>query len=283
MLLNSMRHPLNHFHFAAMLGILTVPLCAESITGSISFDGKTYPMNQAVAVRVPGPFRSSGLVTRVALSDVKISPDQLRSKTDILDLMARGPIHGVTLEFSDDRAYVSLSAINTDRNASASLTGTMDELQFKIHSPQQVTGSLKMPERSIGTLQMAIDVNFDLTVLPPPVVQQGAIKKGAEAQSLASVKAYLAMRKAVQLLDVVAVRKLSSFPQDFQGPDGLKNVTLMKREEPTGIVVVEAMEGPAKATLTVTGTKDGQRIRKTFDMELKDGRWTTKNDNWEAN
>ncbi|MCX6606928.1 MAG: hypothetical protein NTV52_25560 [Acidobacteria bacterium] len=278
-----MRQPLNHFHFAAMLGVLTVPLCAESVTGSISFDGKTYPLHQAVAVTVPSPFLANALVTRIALSDAPISPDQLRSKTDILTQMKQGPIHGLTLEFSDDRAYFSLSTINSDQNGSASLSGTMEQFQFKLHSPQQVTASFKMPARSLGNLRLAIDVDFDLKVLAPPVVQQGAIKKGADAQSLASVKAYLAMRKAVQLLDLAAIRKVARFPQDFQGPDGLKFVTLMKEEEPTGIVVVEATEGAEKATLTVTGTKDGKQIRKTFDMQWKDGRWTTNNDNWEAN
>jgi hypothetical protein len=37
------------------------------------------------------------------------------------------------------------------------------------------------------------------------------------------------------------------------------------------------------ARLTVIGTLAGKPIRKTFDMQKKDGRWTTNKDNRQAN
>lgn len=265
------------------LALLGFPLLADSVTGTVQVDGKEYPVNHAVGVRVVGPFSSKALVTRVAFSDAPITPEQLRSNTGLLSRTKEGPIHGVTMEFSDDRGYFSMSLIHSEQSSSASISGTMERFQFTTHSPEQVKGTFKMPERSVGSLRLAMDLDFDVSVIAAPVAQKGSVKKGAEAQSLPSVKAYLAMRRAVQALDLAAIQKVARYPQDFQGPEGLKFVKMMKEDEPAGIVVIEASQGADTATLTVTGTKAGKPVRKTFDMQLKDGRWTTNNDNWEAN
>ncbi len=263
------------------LALLTLPITANTVTGTLQIDGKTYPLTHAIAVRVPGPFNPATLVTRAAFTDAPITPEELRSNTALLAREKASPIHGVTIECSDDRSSFSLALINSENSASASISGTMHQFNFVTHSPQRIKGTYKLPERSFGPLRLAIDVDFDLPVTPP--APKGDVKKGAEAQTLESVKAYLALRKAVQALDLPTIQKLARFPQDFQGPDGLKFVKLMKEEEPTGIVVVEASETADTATLTITATKDGKPIKKTFDMQRKDGRWTTNNDNWEAN
>ena len=268
---------------ALFLALPASPLLADSVTGTIQLDGKTFPLNHATGIRVPGPFSKTDLVTRVAFTDAAITPEELRSPIGILTRMKQGSIHGVSMEFSDDRGYFSLSVINSEKTSSASISGTMEQFSFTTHSPQQVTGAFKMQPRTLGELRLAIDVEFNVAIGAAPVVQKGPLKKGADAQALPSVQAYLAMRKAVQAGDLAAIRKVARFPQDFQGPDGLKFVQMMKQDEPVGIVVVEASQGETTATLTVTGTKDGKPIRKTFDMQLKDGRWTTNNDNWEAN
>jgi len=276
--------PLRPLHRAAIsLAFLGLPLLADSVTGTIHLDGKAYPLTHSTGIRVTSPFQSNVLVTRLALTDAPVTPEQLRSTPALLTRIKQSPIHGVSLEFSDDRSYFSLSVINSDQSASASISGTTEQFTFTTHTPQKITGTYKLPERSLGSLRLAIDVNFDISISAPPAVQTGSLKKGPEAQSLPSVQAYLAMRKAVQALDLPAIQKVARYPQDFQGADGLKFVKLMKEEEPTGIVVVEASQGADTATLTVTGTRAGKPIRKTFDMQLKDGRWTTNNDNWEAN
>lgn len=283
MLLTPMYQPLRFAFSTIALGFLALPLMADSVNGTIQLDGKAYPLNQAIGVRVASPFLAGALVTRVAFSDAAITQDQLRSNMGIMTRMKQSPIHGVSMEFSDDRSYFSLNIINSEQTASASLSGTMEQFTFKVHSPQQVSGNFRMPERSLGGLRLAIDLNFDVAISAAPVIDKGVIKKGAEAQTLPSVKAYLAMRRAVQAVDIPAIQKVARYPKDFEGPDGLKFVKMMKEEEPNGIVVVEAAEGADTATLTITGNKAGKQIRKTFDMQLKDGRWTTNNDNWEAN
>jgi hypothetical protein len=267
-----------------LFALATLPALANSVSGKLQIDGKPYALNQAIAVRTSSTFLSGAPITRVAFTDAALTQAELLSPTSLLARMKQSPIHGVTMEFSDDRGYFSLSLIDSSQRTAASISGTMENFKLTKHTPQQVVGRYTMPERSLGKLRLAIDLEFDVTpVAPPAAAPKGALKRGPEAQSLASVKAYLAMRKAVQALDLAAIQKLARYPQDFQGPDGLKFLKLMKEDEPTGIAVVEASEGADTATLTVTGTKAGKPIRKTFDMQLKDGRWTTNNDNWEAN
>jgi hypothetical protein len=268
----------------ALLVLAALPALANTVTGTLSINGKPHPLNQAIAIRTTSSFLSGAPITRVAFTDAPLTAEELLSATTLLTRTKQSPIHGLTMEFSDDRGYFSLTLINSDNNTSASLSGTMENFKFTKHTPEQVTGTYKMPERSLGNLRLAADLTFDLNPLPAPATAaKGPAKKGPEVQTLASVKAYLALRKAVQALDLPAIQKLARYPQDFQGPDGLKFVKMMKEEEPTGITVVEAAEGKDTATLTITGTKGGKAIRKTFDMQLKGGRWTTNNDNWEAN
>jgi hypothetical protein len=271
--------------FAAIfLLALAAPFAlADSVTGKLTLDGKDYPLSHAVAVRVTSSFAGGALVTRLALSDAVITPTQLRANAGLIPTVPGAPIHGVTLEFSDDRSYTTLNILGTAPGTSASLSGTMESLQLKIHTPGEVQGSLKIPERTLGKLRLATDLNFEIKVAAQVVVSKGAMKSGAAAQSLDSVKAYLAMRAAVKTGDMAVIRKVARYAQDFEGADGQKFLKMMREEEPSDIVVVEASEGADVATLTITGKKAGKVIRKTFDMQKKDGRWTTNNDNWEAN
>lgn len=265
------------------LALLASPLLADSVTGTLRINDKSYSLQHAVGVRVPSSFLGGAIITRVAFSDAPIPPAALQSKTGLLSTSQQSPLHGITMEFNDDRSYYSWSSISSEPGFSASSSGTMEQFQFTKHTPTQVSGRYQMPERKMGQHRIAIDVQFDVALQPPPQVAKGATKSGAAAQSLDSVKAYLALRKAVQALDLAAIQKLARYPQDFQGPDGLKFAKMMKEEEPTGIVVVEASENGDTATLTVSGQRAGKPIRKTFEMQRKDGRWTTNNDNWEAN
>ncbi len=240
-------------------------------------------MTQATAVRLPSSFVGGSLVTRLALSDVPVTHEQLRAPFGLNEVKQQGAVHAITLEFSDDRSYTTLNVVSSDHDTSVSMSGTLDGLQLEMHTEQRVAGRLEMEERTMGNLRFAMALDFAVDPQQAPAVKQGPSKVGADAQSLDSVKAYLAMRKAIAAADLEAIRKLARYPQDFEGADGLKFVKMMQTEEPTGIEVVEASEGEDTATLTITGKKGDKAIRKTFDMQKKDGRWTTNNDNWEAN
>ncbi len=278
-----MRDPFSLFRLVSSLSLLVSPLLADSVSGTIQLDGKAYPLRHAVGVRVASQSGARANVTRVAFSDAALSPEQLRSTTGLLPGMKQGPIHGVTMEFNNDRSSFSLGVIHSEQSGSASLAGTMEQVQFTTHIAQHVAAPARWRSGGWGNLRLAADCRFAVSIGAPPAPQTGVLKKAAGVYSLAPVQAYLALRAAVQALDVAAIRKLARYPQDFQGPDGLKFVKMMKEDEPTGIVVVEATQGADTATLTVTGTKAGKPVRKTFTMQLKDGRWTTNNDNWEAN
>ncbi len=281
-------HALTHFtlgtrpHFCLRLSSCLACVGGQGIWHTDA-EREEYPIKHAVGVRLPSFFADGDLVTRVALSDVPVTHDQLRASFGLAALKQQGGIHAITLEFSDSRSYTTMNVVSSDRDTSVSLSGTVEQLQLKLHTPEIVAGSLKQEERSMSDLKFAMAIDFAVDVAQQVAPKTGPLKTGAEAQTLESVKAYLAMRKAVRENDLSTIRKVARFPQDFEGPEGAKFVKLMQSEEPSNIEVVEASQGNDTATLTVTGTKDGKPVRKTFDMQKKDGRWTTKNDNWEAN
>lgn len=253
------------------------------VSGTLTLNNVAHPISQVTAVRLPSTFADGALVTRVVLSDLPVPAATLRENIGLMTLRQKGGLHAVMLEFSDTRSYTTLNLVSSDHNTSVSMSGTMDVLQLTTHSPTRIEGTLKREASTMGDLTFSMDITFAADIEAYEAPKMGAVKKGAEAQALESVKAYLAMRKAVRAADLATIRKLARYPQDFESADGLKFVKMMQSEEPTNIEVLEASEGADVATLTVTGTLEGKPIRRTFDMQKKEGRWTTNNDNWQAN
>jgi hypothetical protein len=269
-----------------LLGFLLLvgsALAESTASGTLTLNDVAYPISNVTAVRLPSTFADGALVTRVVLADIPAPAAALRENIGLMTLRQKGGLHAVMLEFSDTRSYTTLNLVSSDHNTSVSMSGTMDVLQLTTHSPTRIEGTLKREASTMGDLTFSMDITFAADIEAYEAPKMGAAKKGAEAQALESVKAYLALRKAVRAADMAAIRKLARYPQDFEGPEGLKFVKMMQSEEPTNIEVVEASEGADVATLTVTGTLEGKPIRRTFDMQKKEGRWTTNNDNWQAN
>lgn len=258
-------------------------LAESSASGTLTLNDVSYPITQVTAVRLPSTFSDGGIVTRLALADLPVPEAVLRDSFALMTLRKKGGLHALIFEFSDTRSYTTFNLTSSDHETSVSVSGTLDLLRLTTHKAERIEGTVKQPATSMGDLRFSMDITFAADVLPYEAPKMGALKKGAEAQSLESVKAYLAMRQAVRAADLATIRKLARYPQDFEGPDGLKFVKLMQAEEPMNIEVVEAAEGDDVATLTVTGVREGKPIRRTFEMQKKEGRWTTNNDNWEAN
>lgn len=285
-----MPHPIPPRQFDASLGLLlglfliaSSAFAENKVFGTLTLNDVAYPISQVTAVRLPSSFADGALVTRVVLSDLPVPGAAVREDIGLMTLRQKGGLHAVMLEFSDTRSYTTLNLVSSDHNTSVSMSGTMDALQLVTHSPTRLEGTLKREASTMGDLTFSMDLIFTADIEAHEAPKMGAVKKGAEAQALESVKAYLAMRTAVRAADMATIRKLARYPQDFEGADGLKFVKMMQSEEPTNIEVVEASEGNEVATLTVTGTLEGKPIRRTFDMQKKEGRWTTNNDNWQAN
>lgn len=262
---------------ALLLALCALPSVSETaVNGYLKIGDAEYPMTHVTAIRVPNTFQPEQFATRLSLSDLPVTEEQLRDSLGVARLKSQGGFHGVTLEIGDERSYVSMNLWSSDHATMVSMSGTMDEVQLTAQTPALIVGQ-------VNGLKFELDAGFSATLKDPPPAPKGEVKSGAAAADLESVKVYLAMRRAIRAADMAAIAKLARYPRDFEGADGAKFVKLMQEEEPTEIAVVEASETGETATLTVTGTQDGKPIRRTFQMEKKDGKWSTKNDNWQAN
>lgn len=269
---------------ALFLALGTVSANAQSsVSGVLKIGDAEYQLKHITAVRMPDQFRPERLVTRLSLSDLPVTEAQLRDSLGVAKLKSKGGFHGVTFDIGDERSYVSMNLWSSDHNTIVSMSGTMDQLELTAQTPALVTGRVKNLRQTVNGMLFELNADFSSAIQSAPPSPQGERKQGAAAAELESVKVYLAMRKAVRAADMDTIRKLARYPQDFEGAEGLKFVKLMQQEEPLGITVTEAAETGDTATLTVTGTQAGNEIRRTFQMEKKDGKWSTKNDNWQAN
>ena len=269
---------------ALFLALSTVSANAQaSVNGILKIGDAEYQLKHITAVRMPDSFEPERLVTRLSLSDLPVTEAQLRDSLGVARLKSNGGFHGVTFDIGDERRSVSMNLWSSDHNTIVSMSGTMDQLELTAQTPALIAGQIKNLQQTVNGMQFELNAGFSSEILSAPPSPKGESKQGAAAAELESVKVYLAMRKAIRALDMATVRKLARYPQDFEGANGEKFVKLMQEEEPLGIAVVEASESGDTATLTVTGTQAGKELRRTFQMEKKDGKWSTKNDNWQAN
>lgn len=287
--MTSNRKPIHSLRTRLLQAALLFALCALSASAQTSVNGilkigdAEYQLKHITAVRMPDSFTPERFVTRLSLSDLPVTEEQLRDSLGVARLKSNGGFHGVTFDIGDERSYVSMNLWSSDHNTIVSMSGTMDQLELTAQTTALVAGQVRGLQQTVNGMNFELNAGFSAVIKSAPPAPKGEKKQGAAAAELESVKVYLAMRKAIRAGDMATIRKLARYPQDFEGADGEKFVKLMQEEEPLGIEVAEASESGDTATLTVTGTQAGKEIRRTFQMEKKDGKWSTKNDNWQAN
>lgn len=264
-----------------VLSLLAYP--QQAVNGYLKIADKQYEMTHITAIRVPNVFHDDQFATRISLSDLPVTEQQLRDTLGVARLRGHGRFHGVTLEIGDERSYISMNLWSSDHDTIISMTGTIDELELMAQTPELIIGQVKNFQQTMNNLTFELTAGFSAALKQPPAEPKRDMKTGAAAAELESVRVYLAMRKAVRAGNMPTIRKLARYPQDFEGPEGEKFVKLMQAEEPLNLEVVEASEADDTARLTVKGILEGKEIRRTFQMLKLDGKWSTKNDNWQAN
>jgi len=270
--------------FALLLAVNCISGSAQgTVTGSLKIGEQRYGLKHITAVRVPNTFDANKKATRLSLSDLPVTEEALRDPMGVARLKGKGGFHGVVLEIGDERSYISMNIWSSDHDIIVSMSGTMDEVTLASQTSTQITGKIEDLEKTFSDTTFKLSSEFSAPLQEQPEAPKGATKTGSAVSELESVRVYLAMRKAVRAADMKTIQKLARYPQDFEGADGQKFVKLMQSEEPLNIEVVEASESGDTASLTVTGTLEGKAIRRSFQMQKKEGKWSTNNDNWEAN
>lgn len=282
--MNNLQHVRRLLPAAILLALSALTASAQSsVNGYLKIGDTRYEMKHITAVRVVDTFRPELFATRLSLSDLPVTEEQLRDPLGIASLKTKGGFHGVTFEIGDQRSSVSMNLWSSDHAVIVSMSGTMDAVELTAQTPTLIIGQVKNLHDTVGGLQFELYAGFSSAIKDLPSVPKGETKQGAAAADLEPVKVYLAMRQAIRTGDMTAIKQLARYPQDFEGPEGAAFLKLMQEEEPKDIKVLEASEMGEVATLTVSGTKAGEPVRRTFQMQKKDGKWSTNNDNWQAN
>ncbi|MCC7340466.1 MAG: hypothetical protein IT170_05210 [Bryobacterales bacterium] len=276
--------PLSVFGLMLLLLAGGMPGAAQGpASGALKVGDQQYELKYVTAVRVPQTFDETKQATRLSLSDLPVSEEALRDRLGISKLKNKGGFHGVTFEIGDERSYVSMNLWSSDHDVIVSMSGTMDELVLSSQTDSQISGAVNGLSNTVNGMLFQVSAKFAAPVKAQPATPKADVKKGTAAAELESVKTYLAMRKAVRSADMETIRRLARYPQDFEGADGEKFVKLMQTEEPLNLEVLEASEAGDTATLTVSGVLEGKPISRKFEMKKAEGKWSTKNDNWQSN
>lgn len=74
----------------------------DSVSGTLTVDGKTFKLARVRAQERPNPFDSSKNIIRVVLSDVPVSDEVMNNKDAFEDLIADEKLHAIEFTFTPD-------------------------------------------------------------------------------------------------------------------------------------------------------------------------------------
>jgi hypothetical protein len=251
------------------------------VSGFVAINNDRFELNSVAAALVPDSFDKSKtkIRTRLLLTDKPVPEDIIDDQGQIWDLKTEG-VHGLEIEFSEDRAYYSLVVISGTIRSSISISGTFDGKKLAILTRRRVAGALRSKPAKIGDVMISYDVKFDTSIEPLDPVPLAA--DATSAKDKESVKAYLARIDAIRAGDKQRILELS-LPERRAAIDTTDFPTVLQMMQsitPTRIDILKATENGDRAKLIVVATRDGKSLNAKVYLRRVDGKWFVIAESW---
>lgn len=270
-----------------ILGLLaaTVLMAADnSVSGTLTIQGKSFPLRYIYAQQVPGAFDKTKAATLVVLTDQPVPVEARTDVGDLMDLYSSGKLNGIKLEYGEDGSSVSVILMSNLIQGSVSLSRSGSHITPRIFTPRRIEGEMSVKPDSVSSTHYSFDVKFAADIAPRLIEPEPTPQETAAAQKAPSTLAYLALVKAIHAGDKAGImaavnpeaRAMVDTP-DF--PEILKAVQAMT---PKKVKILRAFEKDGLATLTATGVDpDGKTTRGKIRLKLdSSGKWYMLKESW---
>lgn len=271
----------------ALLALCAIGLLAQTATGTLTVDDKTYKLSHGYAFQIPDWSDKTKMATLVYFVDREIPGKLLGPKIDPFALADAG-VNGLKLEFFDGGKGYALQVLQAESNTSLSVSGTFDEERFRTFTPTRLEVSLLQEPKKVGdaTFGYTGELTLDVKEAPPVVAEVEPTEADiATAQKTESAKAYLTFYAAMKKGDIDAVRKMVAPERAamMNRPDFKEMFAMVQEMMPADVKIVKATENGDDAELALRGTMMGEARKGTVAMQRLDGKWLIVKESWKNN
>jgi hypothetical protein len=271
----------------ALLLVCPAALAQSTVDGSLTANGKTFPLKYAVAHPQKNPFDKKKTDTVIVFTDQAISPLQASDDIELMTVIGDKKLSGFTIEIDPDKSVISGQVFSPAFKKMTQFSGVgMQKLDLTAVSPTRVTGKVWMakPDDFFDNVYQ-YTATFDLpvataTAMAPPAPKGTPLPAGGGEPG----KAYAAYLKVLTAGDIPALRKslAASRAKDIDDPDFKKMFPMIQAMQPKNIKVTGGAVDGDSATLLATA-KDGQETSTgTVNMVREGGAWKVEKESWKT-
>lgn len=267
-----------------LLAALPALLLAGTASGTLTIQGKTFPMKYAYAVQFPDWFDKSKMGTRLLVSDSPVPEALLQEETEIMSLAHQGKINALQFEIGADRSSISMSIWSNSLGGSISTSKNFDAQQVPVFTATRIEGALSIEPAKLGDTAYQYNVKFAAAIQPRAVAAPPTAADTAAAAKAPSTAAYLAWTAALKSGNKAKLLELASpdVRKMIDQPDFAEKLALVQSMAPTNLKVLKAAETGDEARLTVTGVRDGDSMTGTITMMRQAGKWLLIKESWKS-
>ena len=258
-------------------------------TGTMTVGGKKTPLRYAVAKTTPNGFEKGKTDVVVLLSNIPVTVEQFSSIGDMMHLSDSGTLTGVEVEITPEKRIISGMLYSPDFHLQGNSFSAVGMHQFDATTltKNEVAGKLSSThESSFQKVSFSYSATFDARIGQPKAAAPAALKGTPLPAGGGDIgKAYLAFVKAMAAGNIKAVHNGASAERAKQmdeDPDFKKLFPMLQMMEPKNVKISGGAVNGDTATLSATGTSDGDAATGTITMVREGGQWKVSKESWSS-
>jgi hypothetical protein len=274
--------------FAAVLMTAAVAYGSDpgTASGTMTVGGKKTSLRYAVAKTTPNGFEKGKTDVVVLLSNIPVTVEQFSSFLDMMHLSDSGTLTGVEVEITPEKKIISGMLYSPEfhlQGNSFSAVG-MHQFDATTFNKSEVAGTVSTThESSFNKVAFSYSATFDVRVGVPKAAAPAALKGTALPAGGGDIgKAYLAFAKSMAAGDMKAVHNGASAERAKQMDQDPELFPMLQMMQPKNIKITGGAVNGDSATLTATGTSDGDPATGTITMVREGGQWKVAKGSWSS-
>ena len=243
---------------------------ADTVSGGLNVNGRTFPLRHVYASAQPGFFDRQSEDIRVLLTDVPL-PEDVRGEMFQLARMARqGQLHAVEVVLNAKGDPISGALFLQEFDGMASVSG-MHRFQPEAMARNRVAGRMFAEgSRTFGGVTYHYEATFSAAIPRPPTTEETAAALASPA-GLAAAAHLKAIRTGLEAFVATLTDRAAAGCRDAAAAERFAEV---RAETPPDSRVVSLTGKDEDARVaTVQGTRDGIIIEFSLKLRRHNGAW----------
>jgi hypothetical protein len=276
------------FRLIALSLLLVCSAAEASVDGSLTANGKTFPLKFAVAHPKKNPFDKKKTDTVIVFSDQELSAAAASDDIELMQAVDKMSLSGFMVEIDGDKSVISGEVFSPAFKKMKQFSAVgMQKVELTTMTPTHVAGSVTMakPDDFFGNVY-EYHATFDLPVgaAAPSVAVAAPKGKALPANGGDPGKAYAAYLKVFTAGDVPALKKAVSGDRakEMDSKEFKEFFPVMQAMQPKNIKVTGGAIDGETATLLASAKNGDEVSNGTVTMVREGGVWKVQKESWKS-